>query len=469
MLLLMIALSLLFCPFASAAPSHSKKIIVIGAGLSGLTAAHRLQQQGYDVEVFEARERVGGRVFSVYQNGNIIELGAKNLYDGGEAQHVVALIKEFGLQTNKTQFVRKNNYYDGERIIALSGSLHGYFKDLEEVKSSLIKASVHAKNMEEILQAIFSEHPTLLQFYRTLLSVYEGGPSDQLSTYYAETLYHMLLGGLSAAHPGSEEEITYIDYLDIVGGNSLLPEKLAEKLGSKLHLGTPLRSMHKTVHGDYQLRFEGGKTVQADLVVMAIPCSVYGDIEIDEQVIPKERLNAIQAVRYGTNSKIIMHIDAPMKSETVLNERILASYNEQNGNTLTLFFVGNQGNFDASTINQVLKREQPFLNAVFGLTFLPPATIAKGYSFESYTGPIGYSWFNDPYARGSYSFIAPGQEKFTQIGIYNGEPIRTLFTPIDDRLYFVGEHTTPDLKLGGTVEAAVESGERITRLIIKGK
>ena len=54
------------------------RVLVVGAGLAGLTAAHRLQQGGADVTVFEARERVGGRVLShVFDDGAVGELGGE--------------------------------------------------------------------------------------------------------------------------------------------------------------------------------------------------------------------------------------------------------------------------------------------------------------------------------------------------------------------------------------------------------
>ena len=76
----------------------SNKVVVIGAGIAGLTAAYRLQQQGIDVELYEARSRVGGRILTVQVNDQMAELGALNLFDGGEAEHLCRLIDELGLK-----------------------------------------------------------------------------------------------------------------------------------------------------------------------------------------------------------------------------------------------------------------------------------------------------------------------------------------------------------------------------------
>ena len=74
-------------------------VLIIGAGLAGLTVAYRLYQKGYDIDVFEARQRVGGRVHSVFLRNqedtySIGELGGQNITDGGDASHMLSLIKE---------------------------------------------------------------------------------------------------------------------------------------------------------------------------------------------------------------------------------------------------------------------------------------------------------------------------------------------------------------------------------------
>ncbi len=70
-------------------------VAVIGAGLAGLTAAYRLQQRGFDVTVFEARDRVGGRVWTVRKGDYIMDLGAA--FYLGTYRESIDLIHEVGL------------------------------------------------------------------------------------------------------------------------------------------------------------------------------------------------------------------------------------------------------------------------------------------------------------------------------------------------------------------------------------
>ena len=70
-------------------------VAVVGAGLAGLTAAYRLQQQGFDVTVFEGRDRVGGRVWSVRKGDFLMDLGAA--FYLGTYKESIELIHEVGL------------------------------------------------------------------------------------------------------------------------------------------------------------------------------------------------------------------------------------------------------------------------------------------------------------------------------------------------------------------------------------
>ncbi len=77
-------------------PGESRgTVAVIGAGLAGLTAAYRLQQRGFDVTVFETRDRVGGRVWTIRKGDYIMDLGAA--FYLGTYRESIDLIREVGL------------------------------------------------------------------------------------------------------------------------------------------------------------------------------------------------------------------------------------------------------------------------------------------------------------------------------------------------------------------------------------
>lgn len=449
------------------AEAKKPNIVVIGAGLAGLTTAYRLQQKGLDVHVYEARKRVGGRVFTVKIGDELAELGGQNITDGGDAENMRSLIAEFSLEPTKYKVHLDYQYLTQDGFI--SGDLLYKEKfDSEDLKSQLAQAAQKAHNMRDVLNTLLEENDPLYKVLSVRLAAYEGAIIDKLSPLYIDTLYHMLLGGLSAAHQNVEKE-NYVDMISIKGGNALLPEKLAQSLGDNIHLNMPLVAISKAIDNCYELIFQNGEIVKTDIVVLAVPCSVYNDIHFEKDLIPEKKLEAIKNVQYGTNAKILVPVSqTPNPKTTFINDRMGSFFS--NHNVLTLYYTGDAGKFSEITISQAYQQEHSMLEK--GLGKLCPPFLAPSYardeSFISYDGPVGYSWPNDPYVKGTYSYISPGQETLlTAIEKQGEELIKTLFAPIDQTLYFAGEHASILMEVPGTMEAACESGERTARMIEK--
>ncbi len=424
--------------------AQEPKVVVVGAGIAGLTAAHRLCQQGIDVHVYEARNRVGGRILSAIVDGRVIELGGQNITDGGEAENMRCLIEEFGLEISSTEF----------KINTCYPQLQNW--DPEELHDQLELLAQSCDNMEEMIDALFPKEDPLNNTFSIRLAAYEGGNPRQLSTLYRETFYHMLLGGISTAH---NEPI--IHYQSIQGGNSLLPEKIAQNLGDRVHLNHQLSSLSKK--GDrYLLQFQNGETVEADRIILAIPCSVYKQIAFEG--FPPEKLQAIQSIPYGTNAKLIVPLTQfPKERKTLFNYRAIGFLNP--GHTsLVLYYTGEASRFSSDSIHDTYAIEIPIVEEGFG-PVSHSVVHAIDQNFVSYETPVGYSWPNDPLVRGSYSYIAPGQEvAMTETEELSGEIVKKLFAPIG-HLYFAGEHASILQDVPGTMEAAAESGERAARFV----
>ena len=268
---------------------------------------------------------------------------------------------------------------------------------------------------------------------------------DKLSPLYTETLYHMLHGGIAKVH---QEQIVFSS---IKGGNGLLMEKMAATL--PVHLNKPLSKVAKNAR--FTLTFRDGEEVEADILILAIPCSTYAGIEF-AKVIPEERLEKIKSVQYGTNAKILIPFSKPPLNRASYIDDRLGTFFDVEGKILTLYHTGQSGFFTKDTIADSYRGARNMLQLGYQDRCPPYAApvMAEDRAFKSYEGPVGYSWPNDPFVKGSYSYMTLGLEK----------DLSELFTPIGN-LYFAGEHCSLLTDTRGTMEAAAESGERAARLI----
>lgn len=462
-------IAIFFSTCSLLAENRRPKVVVVGAGLAGLTTAYRLQQKGVDVEVYEARNRVGGRVLTAKIGSYLAELGGQNINDGGESKNIRRLIQEFGFELEGHKVYLNFFYFDGEKFFSQQQILRKKKFHFEELKARLDDLVPRSQNMREVLNGILDEKDPLNKMLAIRLAGYEGAAPEKLSPIYSETLYYMLLGGISAAHRGNGVNGNYITIESIKGGNSLLLEKIAQALGRKIHLNMPLKKVSKNKDHSYLLTFQNHQKVKADLLVLAIPCSVYEDILFEENTIPSQRLEAIKRVQYGTNAKIIIPFNKlPVKRKGLLNDH-MGCFFDADRKILSLYYTGSAAKFFPETIVQTYLKDRPMLEKGFGEScpsFIPPL-FANDHSFSSYEGPVGYSWPNDPYAKGSYSYIAPGQEMLmTSLQEERGVQVKTLYAPIDQTLYFAGEHASILLDVPGTMEAACESGERAAGMIL---
>jgi monoamine oxidase len=446
------------------------KVVVIGGGIAGLTAAYRLQEGGMNVDLYEARDRVGGRIFTAKINGRTAELGGQNISDGGDADHLNRLIDEFGLELSSSRVYLKHSYFTGQSLIPVREILKEKQIDPKALKNKIDRLIQTSSNMKEILEKIVDPEDHLYKSLSVRMAAYEGGTIDRLSPMYAETLFHMMLGGICSVHQGNPEDDSFVDLISIKAGNSLLPEKIREHLGAKIHLQMPLIKVAKSQDGSFMLTFQNGEEVKADILVLAIPCSVYEDIAFEENVIPSQKLDAIRAVQYGKNAKIMVPFANSLPKTTVLVGDEIVAFFDAVERILTVYYTGKTSLFSSETIANAYTEARPMIEMGFGED-CPPFNCpeyAEDNAGLSYKGSVGYSWPNDPYAKGTYSYIASGQESIlTLTETQKGETFKTLFAPIENTLYFVGEHASILSEIPGTMEAACESGERIARAILQ--
>lgn len=449
--------------------TEPQTVVVIGAGIAGLTAAYRLTQRGIDVQVYEAKPRVGGRILTAIVDGHVAELGGQNIFDGAPAENIIGLAQELGLTLNYGKIHFAPHYVDNNKLITLSELLGKYNFTQEGLELQLSKLAQTSSNMREVLSHFFKPEDPAHKILSTMLAGYEGAPLENLSPMYTETLMHMLLGGVCTAHSVEENDNNrYFDHLTITGGNSLLPEALAQKLGDRVHTSMPLQSVCKNNSGQYLLTFQDGQVIQADMLVLANPCSTYNDITFEAGVVPQDKLTAIRKIQYGTNAKVLVPLTGSYQTKIQTLGDDIGTHFNVNETVLTIYCTKGLGFYTAQNIAELYRSKLPHLKLIYGEENLPTSmpVVARDEPFAQYQTPVGHSWPNDPYIKGSYHYIAPGQEEtLSTLHEHNGEIVKTLFAPIDSTLFFAGEHTSILMDVPGTLEAACESGERAARMI----
>ena len=266
--------------------SAEKKVAVIGAGITGLTAAFELQQRGIDCTVYEASERIGGCIQTVKEDGFLVECGPNSLLD--THPDLGKLIAQLGLEDNKlaANTSAQNRYIvrDGKPI-ALPTSPTAF------IKSKAFSARAKLRLLREpFITSRSDESESLGDFVERRLGqefldyainpfvsgVYAGDP-DELATCHAfpklyklEQQYGSLIKGAikGAKERKQREEVASKDarMFTFDEGMEVLPRKLGEKLGNTVRYEYPILGLERLESG----RWKVGSEAYSD-VVLAIP------------------------------------------------------------------------------------------------------------------------------------------------------------------------------------------------------
>jgi monoamine oxidase len=393
------------------------RAIVIGAGLAGLAAADELRRAGAEPIVLEARDRVGGRVWSrTLDNGAVVEMGAEFILPRNTLVRELAERFGLGLWDKGMRYGRRE-----PRGVELSA------EDLEAA----------ARVVDEALAAGAGRGESV----RGLL--------DRLALDPVAKVAIIARAEVSAASPADlvpARDLAGIAHVDdepcpsIAGGNQRLPEALAEPLGSSIRLDTPVRSVSWTAQG-VRVQVDDGE-LEADRCVIAVPATVIDELDFDPPL-PARHRQALAGIAYGHAAKLFVPIRGDAAPSAVLSvpERYWA-----------WTAMGAEG------------RVQPVVSAFAGS---PPALerlrVADGperwlaslirlradLELDS-DGALLSTWSDDPWARAAYSVERP-------------PPTAAILAEPLGPLAFAGEHTVDAFE--SLMEGALRSGQRAARVL----
>jgi len=450
-----------------------RKVIVIGAGLAGLTAAWELVNWGHDVTVLEAQTRPGGRVYTLrspFSDGLSVEAGGIDFSDS--CRNMKHYVKEFNLtlasppppeKPLKTPF-----YLRGQRFLVGRGLNPKWPYNLtpEEEKIGLYPG-LYMKYMgsaADELGDVTDANWDIQRFKRfdqvTLVELMKSnGASDEaielLSTamsvgygWNTVAALHRLASDWALYNLGGGKQHF------IEGGADMLPRAFAKSLRDRIWYGAPVSRIVQEgnkVRAVFQQR-GSEQSLDADYLVCTAPCPVLRRVEFSPEL-PLAKRRIIDQIEYTPVTRIFVQL----RRRFWLDEGISGG-----GNTdlpirlpaeqpyLRTADMGPRGIIE-SHIRGVEAVPVGALGLDEQLAFAAEHFEKLQPGFSKYVeGGASVSWHNDPYAGGGYAWWKPGQ--------------MTTWIPelakIEGRVHFAGEHTS---HLGRTMEGAVISGNRAAR------
>lgn len=441
---------------SSAQPKPAeRRVIIVGAGLAGLTCASELHHAGYSVQVFEARPRISGRVLSVSDMvpGRVVEAGGE--FIGKNHSTWLAYAARFQLQLrevaepdapphalllgcqNVTGLRAKLIYRQLERV---------YDAATEEARDVDVEEPWKTANAEELDRrtlADFADSQRLTRLGRLAFNAEccSVNGNDPAHTSYLGELVSIKAEGLDAKWGDTE-------YYRCNGGAQQLAEKLAGTFpADRIHLSTPVAEIN-TSAAPARITTAGGERYEADDVVLAVPPTTWEKIRF----VPA--LPDCLGPQMGNNIKYVAGLTCRYwkhRAVTALSDGPLGTSWEQTD--------------DLPACNPAVVSALPACCAVDTIRQLAPEDrldrfrdafekIVPGFRDHLLNDRV-YDWVGDPWTLGSYSNAAPGQ-------VTSQGPILRAGL---GRLHFAGEHTS--YGFAGYMEGALRSGAAAARRLAK--
>ncbi|MGD0250617.1 MAG: NAD(P)/FAD-dependent oxidoreductase [Thermoplasmata archaeon] len=429
------------------------EVVVVGAGFAGLAAALRLAAVGVDVQVVEARERVGGRALTDYRlvPGVPVELGAQMVHGRAAVTH--QWVGRAGLSVRPLAVHQRSRIVVGRRVgrfpwfgLPFHPAVGGRatWQGFRTIPRALARYDGEDRTLREFL-----DERSVPPAARALVDVLHA------HTYATDPESIGVLG------PAEEQRVATEPFgfrnFRVVEGYSALADRVATALGDRVRTGTQVTDI-VLGQDEVLLCLAGGpdspaREVRARYVVVTVPLGVLkaGSIRFDPPL-PPEKWAAIDRLGFGDAYALQM----TLRGGTM--RRSLGDFGILWGDTATSFHRPRVGLGEpvevvtAFTVGHEARRRCALDDrAMVEATVAEwDAVLPPGVTLGSVDRSSVHRWTADPWACGAYSFFSVGSGPADR---------KVLAAPVEDRLFFAGE-ATDTTGQSATIAGAISSGER---------
>ena len=476
--------------------NNQPRIAIVGAGTGGLRTAHRLMQYGIPSTVYEANDRVGGRMYSdnqFFADGRVVEWGGE--FISTEHNAIRNLAHQLNLQLED---VNKLSLGDEETYL-IEGEMYTEDDLMDEWVGGLYDTMKRAQQdapWQPFYNAFNPEHQRLDN-----LDAIDWMESAEVGYSRSHWVHKLLLADLIAEYGitvgNSALNLIYLlawnthnsgglplagtdERLHVIGGNDLIPKRMAEQLpAGTVELERKLEAISGSYEGPYTLSFDAGTDVECDVLVLALPINLIRDLDISSAIWngfswqKRQAFLSTPDANVSDNGKIMMEFYSrpwdlvrevkpgqtvhqaaraySFSGETEGNYRgFISTWEGEPGNPSPLgVLVNYNGGYEARN----LRKNSPLHGVArakdVNRVLAQAESIWPGITAEYNGRALVSNWIDDPFARSAFTSPAVGT-----MTSWWGAQWQT-----EGNIYFAGE--AYDEEYWSYMNGAVLSGERV--------